>query len=37
VTARRVEENIQEVPVAVAAIGGEQLEALVVNNTQDLN
>lgn len=37
VTARRVEENIQRVPVAVTAIGGEQLDRLVVNNVQDLN
>src|SRR5262245_29487787 len=37
VTARRVEENIQDVPVAVTAISGEQLQSLVVQNLQDLN
>ena len=37
VTARRFEENLQEVPVAVTAINNVRLQELVVNNVQDLN
>ncbi|MDB5425413.1 MAG: TonB-dependent receptor [Phenylobacterium sp.] len=37
VTARRVEENIQDVPLAVTALSQNKLDALVVDNTSDLN
>ncbi|WP_156467387.1 MULTISPECIES: TonB-dependent receptor [unclassified Phenylobacterium] len=37
VTARRVEENVQQVPVAVSVVSQERLQDLVINNTQDLN
>ncbi|MCR5879573.1 TonB-dependent receptor [Phenylobacterium sp. J367] len=37
VTARRVEENIQEVPLAVTALSQTRLDALVVDNVSDLN
>lgn len=37
VMARRREENIQTVPVAVTAVGHEKIEQLVINTTQDFN
>lgn len=37
VTARRVEENVQSVPLAVTAYSGDTIAKLVVNNVQDLN
>ncbi|MGE0408023.1 MAG: TonB-dependent receptor [Amphiplicatus sp.] len=37
VTARRKEENIQDVPVAVTALDQQALDRLVVNNFNDLN
>ena len=37
VTARKVEENLQSVPVAVTALSDAKLKELVVNNVQDLN
>jgi len=37
VTARRVSENLQRVPVAVSAFSQAQLNRLVVNNAQDLS
>src|SRR5687768_4368134 len=36
VTARKREESLQEVPVAVTSIAGDQLQAQGVRNTQDL-
>ncbi len=37
VTARKIEENIQQVPIAVSAFSDKRLKELVVNSTQDLN
>src|SRR5690349_16446729 len=37
VTARRQAENIMKTPVAVSAYTGANIQALVVNNVQDLN
>ncbi len=37
VTARRVEERIQDVPIAVTALSQNKLDTLVVNNVADLN
>lgn len=37
VTAQKREENLQEVPLAVSAIGAERLEQLGVNDTRDLS
>lgn len=36
VTARRVEENIQDTPVAVTALSGDRLQELYIKNTTDL-
>lgn len=37
VTARRREESLQEVPIAISAFGGEDLEARSVENVQNMN
>ncbi|MDB5447387.1 MAG: TonB-dependent receptor, partial [Phenylobacterium sp.] len=37
VTARRVEENIQQVPVAVTAVSQQKLTELAVNSIQDMS
>lgn len=37
VTARRADEKIQKVPIAITAYGGDDLDRIVVNNPQDLN
>ncbi len=37
VTARRREEYLEKVPVAITALSGEAVENLVINNVQDLN
>jgi iron complex outermembrane receptor protein len=37
VTARRREENLQTVPIAISALGAEQMEVRAIENMEDLN